>query len=131
MATISYTPKGVCSRKIDIEVEDGIVKKIWHFTGGCNGNTQGVSKLVEGMKVQDVINRLEGIDCNGRGTSCPAQLAQGFEVCTLSFRTEHYTDIITGEHCSPLQKETDCILFAVRFFVHILIFFRCALSETH
>ncbi len=60
MATISYTPKGVCSRKIDIEVEDGIVKKV-HFTGGCNGNTQGVSKLVEGMKVQDVIDRLEGI----------------------------------------------------------------------
>lgn len=75
MATISYTPKGVCSRKIDIEVEDGIVKKV-HFTGGCNGNTQGVSKLVEGMKVQDVIDRLEGIDCNGRGTSCPAQLAE-------------------------------------------------------
>ena len=50
MATISYTPKGVCSRKIDIEVEDGIVKKV-HFTGGCNGNTQGVSKLVEGMKL--------------------------------------------------------------------------------
>ena len=78
MATISYTPKGVCSRKIDIEVEDGIVKKV-HFTGGCNGNTQGVSKLVEGMKVQDVIDRLEGIDCNGRGTSCPAQLAEALK----------------------------------------------------
>ena len=128
MATISYTPKGVCSRKIDIEVEDGIVKKV-HFTGGCNGNTQGVSKLVEGMKVQDVIDRLEGIDCNGRGTSCPAQLAEALK-STLSFRTEHYTDIITGEHCSPLQK-TDCKQNAVRFFVHILIFSRCALSETH
>ena len=68
MATISYTPKGVCSRKIDIEVEDGIVKKV-HFTGGCNGNTQG----------QDVIDRLEGIDCNGRGTSCPAQLAEALK----------------------------------------------------
>ena len=66
MATISYTPKGVCSRKIDIEVEDGIVKKV-HFTGGCNGNTQ------------DVIDRLEGIDCNGRGTSCPAQLAEALK----------------------------------------------------
>ena len=63
---------------IDIEVEDGIVKKV-HFTGGCNGNTQGVSKLVEGMKVQDVIDRLEGIDCNGRGTSCPAQLAEALK----------------------------------------------------
>ena len=50
-----------------------------HFTGGCNGNTQGVSKLVEGMKVQDVIDRLEGINCNGRGTSCPAQLAEALK----------------------------------------------------
>ena len=71
-------PRGGSARKIDIEVEDGIVKKV-HFTGGCNGNTQGVSKLVEGMKVQDVIDRLEGIDCNGRGTSCPAQLAEALK----------------------------------------------------
>ena len=70
--------KGSMFKKIDIEVEDGIVKKV-HFTGGCNGNTQGVSKLVEGMKVQDVIDRLEGIDCNGRGTSCPAQLAEALK----------------------------------------------------
>ena len=130
MATISYTPKGVCSRKIDIEVEDGIVKKV-HFTGGCNGNTQGVSKLVEGMKVQDVIDRLEGIDCNGRGTSCPAQLAEALKSALSAFVLGHYTDIKNGR-CSSLQKKyTDCILFAVRFFVHILIFFRCALSETH
>lgn len=78
METISYTPKGVCSRKIDIEIEDGIVKKV-HFTGGCNGNTQGVATLVEGMKVEDVIRKLEGINCNGRGTSCPAQLAEALK----------------------------------------------------
>lgn len=73
--TIEYTPKGVCSRKITAEVEDGIVKKVV-FTGGCNGNTQGVARLAEGMKVEDVIARLENVDCGGRGTSCPDQLAK-------------------------------------------------------
>ena len=104
MATISYTPKGVCSRKIDIEVEDGIVKKV-HFTGGCNGNTQGVSKLVEGMKVQDVIDRLEGIDCNGRGTSCPAQLAEALKSALSAFVLGHYTDKKkTGDLFAPTEK---------------------------
>ena len=78
MKTISYTPKGVCSRKIDIEVEGDIIKSV-KFTGGCNGNTQGVAKLCEGMKVQDVISRLEGLNCNGRGTSCPDQLAKALK----------------------------------------------------
>ena len=72
--TIEYTPKGVCSRKITAEVEDGIVKSVV-FTGGCNGNTQGVARLAQGMKVEDVIARLENVDCGGRGTSCPDQLA--------------------------------------------------------
>lgn len=78
MKTISYTPRGVCSRKIDIELDGDIVKKV-KFTGGCNGNTQGISKLVEGMKVSDVIGRLENLDCNGRGTSCPDQLAKALK----------------------------------------------------
>ena len=78
MKTISYIPSGVCSRKIDISVEDGIVKEV-SFTGGCNGNTQGISRLVKGMKVEDVIERLDGINCNGRGTSCPAQLAKALK----------------------------------------------------
>ena len=73
--TIEYTPKGVCSRKITAEVEDGIVKSVV-FTGGCNGNTQGVARLAQGMKVEDVIARLENVDCGGRGTSCPDQLAK-------------------------------------------------------
>lgn len=76
--TIEYTPKGVCSRKITAEVEDGIVKKVV-FTGGCNGNTQGVARLAEGMKVEDVIARLENVDCGGRGTSCPDQLAKALK----------------------------------------------------
>ena len=75
MKTISYTPKGVCSKKIDIEVDGDIVKNV-KFTGGCNGNTQGISALVKGMKVDDVIAKLSNIDCGGRGTSCPEQLAK-------------------------------------------------------
>lgn len=73
--TVEYTPKGVCSRKITVEEENGIIKSVI-FTGGCNGNTQGISKLAVGMKVEDVISRLEGVNCNGRGTSCPDQLAK-------------------------------------------------------
>ena len=78
MAKFSYTPRGVCSAKIDFEIENGIVKNLV-FTRGCNGNTQGISKLVEGMNVDDVINRLKGTDCGGRGTSCPDQLARALE----------------------------------------------------
>ncbi len=76
--TIEYTPKGVCSRKITAEIEDGIVKSVM-FIGGCNGNTQGISRLVVGMKVEDVIGRLENVNCGGRGTSCPDQLAKALK----------------------------------------------------
>ena len=73
-----YIPKGVCSRLIDIELEDGKVKSV-EFVGGCSGNTQGVSALVRGMDVDEAIERLEGIDCRGRGTSCPDQLAKALK----------------------------------------------------
>lgn len=76
--TVEYTPKGVCSRKIEIDIENGIINKV-RFVGGCNGNTQGISKLVEGMKAEDVISCLEGVNCNGRGTSCPDQLAKALK----------------------------------------------------
>ena len=76
--TVEYTPKGVCSRKIEIDIENGIINKV-RFVGGCNGNTQGISKLVEGMKAEDVISRLEGVNCNGRGTACPDQLAKALK----------------------------------------------------
>ena len=72
---INYTPKGVCSRKIHVEVEDGIVKNV-QFYGGCHGNTQGVAALAKGMKVEDVIERLQGIRCGMKPTSCPDQLAK-------------------------------------------------------
>lgn len=71
---MEYTTSGVCSRAIKFEVEDGIVKNV-KFIGGCNGNTQGVAALVEGMPVDEVISRLEGIRCGARPTSCPDQLA--------------------------------------------------------
>ena len=78
MAEYSYNTRGVCSRKIDFEIEDGIVKNV-RFLGGCNGNLQGIGKLVEGMKIEDVIEKLEGLNCNGKGTSCPDQLAQALK----------------------------------------------------
>ena len=76
--TISYKTKGVCARAILAEVEDGIVKKV-RFDGGCNGNTQGIATLVEGMPVEDVINKLENIKCGFKNTSCPAQLAEALK----------------------------------------------------
>ena len=75
---ISYKTKGVCSRLINIDVENGIVKKV-KFDGGCNGNTKGISALVEGMPVDEVIKRLEGIKCGFRDTSCPDQLAKALK----------------------------------------------------
>ncbi|WP_027437251.1 TIGR03905 family TSCPD domain-containing protein [Lachnospira multipara] len=73
-----YKTKGVCSREIEFEIENDIIKKVTFF-GGCDGNTQGVARLVEGMSVDDTINRLEGIDCRGRGTSCPDQLSKALK----------------------------------------------------
>lgn len=71
----SYQTCGTCCRQIDFEVEDGKIIDV-SFNGGCHGNTQGVSALVRGMKVADVISRLEGIRCKDKPTSCPDQLAK-------------------------------------------------------
>ena len=75
---ITHHCQGTCSRQIDIDIEDGIIRKV-AFTGGCHGNTQGVAALVRGMKVEEAIARLEGIDCHGKGTSCPDQLARALK----------------------------------------------------
>ncbi len=69
-----YQPKGVCSKAIDVEVEGSVIKSV-KFTGGCNGNLQGISSLVVGMKIEDAISRLRGIKCGVKNTSCPDQLA--------------------------------------------------------
>lgn len=74
----TYVPKGVCSRQIELEIEEGIVKNLT-VVGGCDGNLQGIAKLVEGMKIEEVIKRLKGIDCRGKGTSCPDQIAKALE----------------------------------------------------
>lgn len=73
-----YKTKGTCSRIINIEVEDDIVTAV-EFIGGCDGNTQGVARLAKGHTVDQLIGMLEGIDCGGRGTSCPDQLAKALK----------------------------------------------------
>lgn len=78
MKHIEYSPNGVCSRKIDIDIEDGIIQKVV-FTGGCAGNTQGVASLLVGMTVEEAIARLDGIKCGFRPTSCPDQLAKALK----------------------------------------------------
>lgn len=75
---VEYTTKGTCSRKIIVDVEDGIVVNC-RFEGGCSGNTQGVAALVIGMKVEEAIKRMKGIKCGPRPTSCPDQLACALE----------------------------------------------------
>ena len=81
MEKVIITPKNVCSRQIEVEYEDGIIKHV-KFIGGCQGNTQGVAVLLEGRKIDEIIPLLEGIKCPGsrtRMTSCPAQLAEGLK----------------------------------------------------
>ncbi len=70
-----YKTSGTCAGKIVLDIENGIVENV-RFIGGCHGNTQGISKLVEGMSVDEVITRLEGIRCGMKSTSCPDQLAK-------------------------------------------------------
>ena len=75
---MKYRTKGTCSSSIDIEMDGNVIKSVI-FTGGCNGNLQGISKLVEGMSAEDAISRLKGIKCGFRPTSCPDQLAIALE----------------------------------------------------
>ena len=74
----TYKTKGTCSTQINFNVENGVIKEV-KFTRGCNGNLSAIASLVKDMKVDDAILKLEGIDCNGRGTSCPDQLAEALK----------------------------------------------------
>ena len=74
----TYKTSGVCSRTIDIEIENDIIKDV-SFFGGCNGNLKGIAALVNGMNIDDVIEKLEGIKCGFKNTSCPAQLAEALK----------------------------------------------------
>ena len=73
-----YRPKGVCSMEIHVDLDGDVIQNV-EFVGGCSGNTQGVARLVKGMKATDAIERLEGIHCGPRPTSCPDQLAQALK----------------------------------------------------
>jgi len=71
----TYQPKGVCSSLFEADIENDIIKS-FKITGGCPGNTQGICKLIQGKNIKEVISLLKGIDCRGKGTSCPDQIAQ-------------------------------------------------------
>ena len=73
--TLTYPTQGTCSQAILVTTDEGRIDEV-SFIGGCHGNTQGVAALVRGMQIEEAIARLEGIDCRGRGTSCPDQLAK-------------------------------------------------------
>ncbi len=73
-----YKPSGVCSREMIIDLDGNIIKKLT-IIGGCAGNTVGVSRLIEGMNINEAIRRLKGIPCGAKGTSCPDQLAKALE----------------------------------------------------
>lgn len=77
----TYYPEGVCSRQIDLEITDDIITNV-KFTGGCNGNLQGISALLKGMDVDEAISKCEGILCGSKGTSCPDQLAKALRAAS-------------------------------------------------
>ena len=81
---ITYRPRGVCSRLMEIEVEDNKIVSV-AVTGGCDGNLKGISRLVEGMDVDEAIRRMQGIRCGGKPTSCPDQLS----IALSQYRQEH------------------------------------------
>ncbi len=81
MKKISYNPSGVCSRQMNIEIDDkGIIRKV-QIVGGCAGNTQGVSRLVEGMDAKEAAERIRGIKCGFKSTSCPNELSKAILKC--------------------------------------------------
>ena len=75
---IEYKTSGTCSRMISIDIEDGVITEC-SFSGGCSGNTAGISALVKGMAIEEAISRLKGIKCGFKNTSCPDQLAKALE----------------------------------------------------
>ena len=85
METIQYQPKGVCSNYMEIDVDGGVIQDC-RVKGGCNGNLQGISHLLKGMRVQDAIQRMEGIRCGFKNTSCPDQLAQALKTVRNSVK---------------------------------------------
>ncbi len=91
MTTFTYRPQGVCSQLMEISVEDGRIVNL-QVLGGCNGNLQGISRLIAGMTVEEVISRLEGIRCGGQPTSCPDQLARALREYQASEQKDTCTE---------------------------------------
>ena len=87
---IEFQPQGVCCRQMHLEISDDnkIIEASFH--GGCSGNLQGISKLIKGMDINEVIVRLKGINCGGKGTSCPDQLA----TCLLQYIQQKYKTVV-------------------------------------
>ena len=83
MKTIQYTPRGVCSQHMEIDVEDGVIQEV-RVLGGCNGNLKGISALLKGMDVEEAIARMDGIRCGMKPTSCPDQLAKALKSAALN-----------------------------------------------
>lgn len=79
MKTYTFQPRGVCSREMQVDLDDQGVIQALRVVGGCSGNLQGISALVQGMSAQEAVQRLKGIRCGAKSTSCPDQLAQGLE----------------------------------------------------
>ena len=78
--TYTYRPEGVCSQLMEVEVEDGVIRRV-EVLGGCSGNLQGISRLVVGMDAEEAIRRMEGIRCGSKPTSCPDQLSKALRKC--------------------------------------------------
>ena len=78
MHTITYRPRGVCSRNMEIDVEGDVIQSV-RVEGGCSGNLQGICSLLKGMTVEEAVARMEGIRCGGKPSSCPDQLAQALK----------------------------------------------------
>ena len=79
----NFDTKGVCAKNIEFEVDGDIVKSV-KFNGGCNGNLKGIASLVEGLKLEDVIKKLEGLTCGAKDTSCPDQLAKALKQAVIN-----------------------------------------------
>lgn len=83
--TYTYQTRGTCSSRIDVELDGDVIRSV-AFTGGCNGNLQGISRLVQGMTVEEAVSRLRGIRCGFKPTSCPDQLSYALEQALASAR---------------------------------------------
>ncbi len=99
-----YKTRGTCSVYIDLEIEDGMIKDVV-FHGGCDGNLKGISKLVKGMSAEEAMKRLEGIDCNGRGTSCPDQLSNAIRLTIAQMQSEDAAESGGGEQSGCISSD--------------------------